>query len=443
MSQNYHKLYQNRLARGKWRDVPRPILINNWEATYFDFNEEKILEIAEKAKRLGIELFVLDDGWFGKRNSITTSLGDWESDYDKLPDGVEGLADKITDMGLKFGLWFEPEMVNKISLLYEKHPDWVIGTQKRNKSHGRGQFVLDFSNPQVIEYLDNKISKVLSHTKISYVKWDMNRNITEAYGSTLPGERQEEFFHRYILGVYDLYERLTRKFPDILFESCASGGGRFDPGMLYYAPQGWVSDDTDAVERLKIQYGTSLVYPVSSMGTHVSAVPNHQVSRVTDLKFRADVAYFGTFGYELNIIDLSMEEQTEIKEQVKFYKKYRELIQRGTFYRLLSPFENQGDTAWIIVSTDKKTAILGYYKVLANPNPGSQKIKLQGLDPGMEYICNRRKETYYGDELMNMGILLDTEFTGFSTRGADNLISYSGSDQGDFTSQIYLLQGDR
>lgn len=301
MSQTFHNLYRNHLMRGPYARKSRPILINNWEATYFDFTEESILNIATKAKELGVELFVLDDGWFGKRDNDTTSLGDWSDYLEKLPNGVAGLSEKINDLGLQFGLWFEPEMVNEISELYKSHPEWVIQTPNRKKSYGRNQFVLDFSREEVVNYIFETMCKTLDNAKISYIKWDMNRNITEAFSPSLNSHSQQEFFHRYILGVYDLYEKLTTRYPHILFESCASGGARFDPGMLYYAPQAWCSDDTDAVERLHIQYGTSLVYPIVSMGSHVAAIPNHQVDRKTNLSMRANVAFFGTFGYELDL----------------------------------------------------------------------------------------------------------------------------------------------
>ncbi len=440
MSQSLHHLFNNRLVRGKWRNRERPILLNNWEATYFNFKEETLLAIARKAKELGVELFVLDDGWFGKRDDDGSSLGDWHSDLQKLPDGVEGLSKKVEDMGLKFGLWFEPEMVNKASRLYEAHKDWVIQTPGRPMSQGRNQYVLDFSNAAVVDHIYEEIKGILEKSKISYMKWDMNRNITEAYSSALEGESQGEFFHRYILGVYDLYERLNQAFPDILFESCASGGARFDAGMLYYAPQGWASDDTDGAERIKIQYGTTMAYPVSSIGAHVSAVPNHQLKRWTSLSFRAHVAYFGAFGYELDPNKLSKEEQDEIKEQIRFYKSYRRLIQFGDFYRLKNPFENKGDSAWMVVSQDKRRAIVSWYKVLASSNPKLKKLLLTGLDPDMLYRCSRAGETYYGDELMNMGLLMDPEFTGTYVRSASVTKADSGTDQGDFTSHLYILE---
>ncbi|EOD00898.1 alpha-galactosidase [Caldisalinibacter kiritimatiensis] len=408
MSQTYHELYRTRLARGKWRDKVRPILINNWEATYFDFNEEKILEIANDSKELGVELFVLDDGWFGKRNDDTTSLGDWFVNKEKLPSGIKGLAEKIIEMGMEFGIWFEPEMVNKESELYKKHSDWVIKVPNRRMSHGRNQYVLDFSRKEVVDYIYEMMSSILREAPITYVKWDMNRNITEIWSKALPPERQGEVSHRYILGVYSLYERLTKEFPHILFESCASGGGRYDPGMLYYAPQTWTSDDTDAVERLKIQYGTSFVYPISSIGSHVSAVPNHQVGRITNIDMRGNVAYFGTFGYELDVTKLPQEEKEKIKEQIKFFKENRQLIQQGMFYRLISPFEgNSNITSWMVVSQDEKEALLGYYQVLAKPNEGFVNLKLTGLNPDYKYIIEGREGDYFGDELMNIGLILD------------------------------------
>ena len=338
LSQTYHKLYQKRLARGYWRDRPRPILINNWEATYFDFNEDKLVKIAQKAKECGVELFVLDDGWFGKRTSDTAGLGDWVPNTDLLPNGITGLSHRIEELGMKFGLWIEPEMTNMNSDLYRAHPDWILHVPGRHPSECRHQYVLNYSRPEVVDYIYNMLAKILTEGKVSYIKWDMNRYITECYSVALPADQQGEVFHRYILGVYSLYERLTTNFPHILFESCASGGARFDPGLLYYAPQGWTSDDSDAVERLKIQYGTSYCYPVSSMGSHVSVIPNHQVYRNTPLHTRANVAYFGTFGYELDLNKLAAEEQEEVKEQIKFMKQYREVIQFGTFYRLNSPF---------------------------------------------------------------------------------------------------------
>lgn len=432
MSQTYQTLYRTRLARGRWRDKERPVLINNWEATYFDFNEEKILTIAQTAKDLGVELFVLDDGWFGKRDNDKTSLGDWFTDKRKLPNGISGLATKITELGLKFGLWFEPEMVSKISELYQKHPDWIIHVPDRHRSHGRNQFVLDFSRKEVVDHIYEMMAAVLKEAPISYVKWDMNRYMTEIGSVALPADRQKEVSHRYILGVYDLYDRLTTNFPDVLFESCASGGARFDPGLLYYAPQAWTSDDTDAMERLKIQYGTSFVYPLSSMGAHVSAVPNHQVKRITSLETRASVAYFGMLGYELDVTKMTEDEKQCVKEQIAFYKENRRLIQNGTFYRLKSPFEGDGNvTAWMVVSEDQKEAIAGYYQVLARPNPGFSRLLLKGINEGLEYRLENTAGTYYGSTLMHAGILLTGEFSGIEAEGIKH--------GGDFTSRIFKL----
>lgn len=431
LSQTYHKLYQRRLARGYWRDKARPILINNWEATYFDFTEERIVEIAKKAKECGVELFVLDDGWFGQRSSDKAGLGDWVANRDRLPEGIEGLAERISSLGMKFGLWFEPEMVNKDSDLYRAHPDWILQTPERTNSHGRFQHVLDFSRKEVVDAIYEMMSKILGNAKISYVKWDMNRSITECFSAALPAARQGEVFHRYILGVYDLYERLTSRFPEILFESCASGGARFDPGILYYAPQGWTSDDTDAVERLKIQYGTSYCYPVSSMGSHVSVSPNHQLNRETPLYTRANVAYFGTFGYELDLNKLTEEEQKEVKEQIAFMKEYRELFQFGTFHRLSSPFENN-ITAWMSVSEDKKTAIVGWYRVLNPVNDSYTRLKLCGLLEDVEYTIEGQKGTFFGDELMNLGILTSDATSGEAQEG-----QFKGCD---FDSRLYILK---
>ncbi len=411
LSQSFHSLYQKRLARGYWRDRPRPILLNNWEATYFDFNEDLLVEIADRAKKCGVELFVLDDGWFGARRNDRAGLGDWTANKELLPDGISGLSKRIEALGMKFGLWFEPEMVNADSDLYRAHPDWILQMPGRRASLGRHQHVLDFSRKEVVDCIYNMMAALLREAKISYIKWDMNRYITECYCAALPADQQGEVFHRYILGVYDLYERLTREFPHVLFESCASGGARFDPGMLYYAPQAWTSDDTDAIERLKIQYGTSYCYPVSSMGSHVSAVPNHQLHRNTPLYTRANTAYFGTFGYELDLNKLTEDEREEVKKQIAFMKEYRGLIQFGTFYRLCSPFEGN-ITAWMVVSPDKKTAIIGWYKTLNQVNAPFSRIRLQGLDPELCYHLEGCSQTFYGDELMNAGLITSDSMCG-------------------------------
>lgn len=353
LSRTYHRLYRTRLCRGEFRDRKRPILINNWEATYFNFNADKIKEIAQAGKDLGLELFVLDDGWFGKRDNDDSSLGDWVEDRRKLPEGLGKLGEDITAMGMEFGLWFEPEMVSPESDLYREHPDWCLHVPGHKRTLARQQLVLDLSRKDVCDYIVDSVSSVLSSAPITYVKWDMNRNMTEIGSALLPAERQRETAHRYILGLYDVLERIVTRFPHILFESCSGGGGRYDPGMLYYMPQTWTSDDSDAIERLKIQYGTSMVYPASSMCAHVSAVPNHQVHRITPLETRGHVAMSGNFGYELDMTKLTETEREDIRKQVSEYKELRMLIQFGDFYRLLSPFEGN-QTAWMFVSDDKK-----------------------------------------------------------------------------------------
>lgn len=431
MSQVFHSLYQTRLARGYWRDKERPILINNWEATYFNFTQERLVSIAKKAKECGVELFVLDDGWFGKRNSDRAGLGDWVANPKRLSKGITGLAESIENLGMKFGLWFEPEMVNKDSDLYRAHPDWILSTPGRRESQGRYQYVLDFSRKEVVDCIYEMMAKILSEAKVSYIKWDMNRSITECYSIALPKERQGEVFHRYILGVYDLYERLTLKFPHVLFESCASGGGRFDPGMLYYAPQGWASDNSDAASRMEIQYGTSFCYPISSIGSHVSAVPNHQVFRTTPLHTRANVAYFGTFGYELDLNKLSNEELSKVKDQIAFMKQYRSVLQFGTFYRLLSPFEGNV-TCWMSVSKDQKTAIVGYYRMLNVANASYTRVRLEGLAPDLCYFNEQSGTWHYGDELMHLGLITTDATAG---QVPDGVIACT-----DFESRIYVLK---
>ncbi|MCR6112192.1 alpha-galactosidase [Bacillus sp. A301a_S52] len=412
MSNTFHKLYRTRLCRGEFRDKERPVLINNWEATYFDFNENKIMEIAEQSKELGIELFVLDDGWFGKRDDDFTSLGDWVVDKDKLPNGMKHLAEKVEAMDMQFGLWFEPEMISEESDLYRKHPDWCIHVPGRGRSTGRSQLILDLSREEVCQNIIDQLTDILSNAPISYVKWDMNRHMTEIGSAALPANRQRETAHRYMLGLYKIMEELTTAFPHILFESCSGGGGRFDPGMLYYMPQVWTSDNTDAISRLKIQYGTSLVYPISTMGAHVSAVPNHQVHRTTTLKTRGHVAMSGNFGYELDVTELKESERKQVSQQTAFYKKNRALIQFGDFYRLKSPF-NGNDAAWIFVSPNKEEAVFVYVTILAEPAPPFKKVKLAGLDESKSYYIEEINHDYNGDELMNIGLnipLLEGDF---------------------------------
>ncbi|UQS83091.1 alpha-galactosidase [Bombilactobacillus thymidiniphilus] len=412
LSQQLTDFYQQHLVNQQFAKKARPILINNWEATYFDFDEQKLLAFADQAKELGIELLVLDDGWFGHRDDDTTSLGDWFSDIRKLPQGVEHLAAKIHERGLQFGLWFEPEMISLDSQLYQAHPEWVIHVPGRKMTPSRHQYVLDLTQPQVVDCLFNMMCKVIKATQLDYIKWDMNRYITEFFSPAFPAQQQQELGHRYILGVYQLYAKLTQAFPAVLFESCASGGGRFDLGLMYYAPQAWTSDDTDAVERLKIQYGTSYGYALSMMGAHVSAVPNDQVGRQTSLDMRAKVAYFGDFGYELDITKLTATEVKQIKQQVAFYKKYRQLFQYGTFYRLQSPFTDDHNViSWQVVSADQKQAIAARYQLFNMPQSSEKRLYFRGLCPDWQYKINGYKEIYYGDELMNAGLILPVQQT--------------------------------
>lgn len=403
LSQQLGAFYAQHLINPHFAHQERPILINNWEATFMDFTEDKLMPIVERAKELGIEMFVLDDGWFGHRDDDRSSLGDWFVDEKKFNHGIAGFAKRVHDLDMKFGLWFEPEMISIDSKLYQTHPEWMIKTPGRGQTPGRHQFVLDMSRQEVVDYLFGLMSHIIQDAKLDYIKWDMNRNITEMYGADLPADQQLEFSHRYILGVYDLYDRLTKAFPDVLFESCASGGGRFDLGMMYYAPQAWCSDDTDAVERIKIQDGTSYGYTPSMWGAHVSAVPNDQVGRLTSIDMRAKVAYFGAFGYELDVTELSDEEQATIKQQVAFYKQYRKLFQFGTFYRLETPDTSDNVYGWETVSPDKQTAIGMRYQILNGANPAYIRYYFKGLDPERHYTVNDGSEVFSGAELMNAG----------------------------------------
>ncbi|MBQ3668584.1 MAG: alpha-galactosidase [Clostridia bacterium] len=411
MSAVYHRLYRSRLCRGYWRDRERPILINNWEATYFNFDHKKLLKIAKCAARAGIELFVLDDGWFGKRNDDTGYLGDWTPDTDKLPQGLGRLSEEINALGMMFGLWFEPEMVSPNSELYRAHPDWCLHVPGRRRTPARNQLILDMSRRDVQDYIIDAVGTVLSSAHINYVKWDMNRNFKEAGSDELLGGGEGELHHRYMLGVYRVMESLTKAFPEVLFEGCSGGGGRFDPGMLYYMPQIWTSDDSDAVERLKIQYGTSMCYPASAMGAHVSASPNHQVSRITPLATRADVALGGNFGYELDLTKLSEGELNEIARQVERQKQLRRTTLRGEFTRLLSPFRGNV-TAWMFADTER--LILCCYRVLARPNAAPFVIRLKNVPAGMYKLEDGRLMS--ANDLMNAGLIIDFPHGDFASR---------------------------
>lgn len=405
MSAIFHRLYRKRVCRGKFRDQERPVLLNSWEGMYFALSEEKLLGLADEAVKAGIELLVMDDGWFRGRNSDTTSLGDWVEDKEKFPNGIQNLAKKVREKGLEFGIWFEPEMISYESELYKQHSDWVIKSHCYSPIQSRNQLVLDLSNPKVCEYLTEAISEILKDGNITYVKWDMNRHLTDLGSTFLDRESQGELSHRYVLGLYSILEQLTESFPDVLFEGCSSGGGRFDAGMLYYMPQTWTSDNTDAVCRLKIQHGTSLLFPAISMGAHVSAVPNHQVGRTTSLETRYLVAAAGNLGYELDLKKLSQGELEQIKKQIVQYKRLRRTVQFGEYYRLADPFtENQA--AWNFVSEDGKQVIFSHVQILARSAYRIPTLRLRGLDPKAEYKNTETKEVFGGDELMYAGITI-------------------------------------
>lgn len=398
-SQNF---VRHHICRGSFSHKPRPILINNWEATYFDFTEKKIFELAQVAKEAGIELFVLDDGWFGQRDSDNSSLGDWFENKTKLPNGLDGLAKSITDLGMAFGLWVEPEMISENSELYRKHPDWAIQIKDRSHTYSRGQLVLNLAKKEVCDYVISAVSKILHSANISYVKWDMNRNITnipEDYSNA----NRDEFFHRYILGLYRILEELQSAFPDVLFESCSGGGGRYDLGMLSYMPQTWTSDNTDAISRISIQEGTSLIFPAITMGAHVSAVPNHQVGRLTPMETRANMAMLGNLGYELDLTLLSSDDLKQITSQVRTYKKIRDTVQFGDYYRLQ---KTTNYAAYNYVNQDQTQVVFTFVKILSQPEAPLIQIKLKGLNPNFKYYSEELEAAFYGDELMNIGLTI-------------------------------------
>lgn len=405
LSHSFHKVIREHVCRGEYKLAERPVLINNWEATYFDFDEEKIYKIAEQAAKLGVDMLVLDDGWFGKRDSDTTGLGDWFVNEQKLHGGLKKLVDRITALGMRFGIWFEPEMVSEDSELYRKHPDWAIKIPGRDPIRSRFQLVLDMTNPEVGEYLFNSISDILKSADISYVKWDFNRHITDWYTPTLSAENQLEMSHRYILGLYELLERLTTAFPHVLFEGCSGGGGRFDAGMLYYTPQIWCSDDTDAYERTRIQYGTSFFYPISAVGSHISAVPNHQTGRSTPLETRAVTAMAGSFGYELDLNLLSDDEKAAVTAQINRFKKYGALIHNGKYYRLSDPFADKF-AAWGFVSDDKSEVLIHGMILRTEPSVTQYRVVLRGLDPVKKYRLEGSDIVVSGAALMQGGFLL-------------------------------------
>ena len=403
LSQNYHKAIRYHICRGKYKTARRPILINNWEATYFNFNTEKLLDIAREAKKLGVEMLVMDDGWFGKREDDVSGLGDWFVNEKKLGGKLKELVDGVNEIGLKFGIWFEPEMISEDSDLYRAHPDWALQIPGRAPTRGRQQLVLDFSREDVRTCIFDQMCAILESSNIEYVKWDANRHLTDVWSALLPAERQGEVFHRFILGLYDFLEKITQRFPNVLFEGCSGGGGRFDAGMMYYHPQIWCSDDTDAVERLEIQYGTSFAYPVSTMGAHVSVCPNHQTGRSVSMKTRGVVAMAGTFGYELDITKLSEEDKQTVKEQIEEFKKYYDLIQNGDYYRLTDDGRKSPFVAWEFVSADKKEALLNVVVLRTKANPIFHTVYARGLEADRLYQIDGSQEKFSGAVLMNGG----------------------------------------
>lgn len=404
MTRTFHDLYRNHLIRGKYRDRKRPVLINSWEATYFDFDTEKLLSIAREAAKLGIEMLVMDDGWFGNRNDDNSSLGDWYVNEKKIKGGLKYLVDEVNKLGLEFGIWFEPEMISPDSDLYRAHPNWCIHVPNRTPVLCRNQYVLDLTNDEVVEYVYSRLRDILSSANITYVKWDMNRQLSDVGSSFMPKEKQGEIMHRYVLAVYKLLDRLTTEFPHILIEGCAGGGGRFDPGILYYCPQIWCSDNTDAIERLAIQHGTAMVYPLSTIGAHVSDCPNHIVGRTTPFETRGYVALAGTFGYELDVTRISEDDRKLIPEQIEMYHKYNDLIRTGDYYRIANYGDNHLYDCWSVVAKDKSEVLVTYIQVLQRPNSRSRRIKLKGLDENALYRDTETNRLYSGSALMYAGL---------------------------------------
>ncbi len=402
MSRQYHRAIREHLIQDPLRGQRRPVLINNWEATYFNFTADKLVDFAKTAAPLGIELLVMDDGWFGKRDDDNSGLGDWSVNTEKLPGGLEALVPRIQELGMKFGIWIEPEMVNEDSCLYREHPDWALTIPGRAPTRCRNQLVLDFSRAEVRQHIYKQIKAVLSSADIAYVKWDMNRSLTDVWSAALPAQCQGEVFHRYVLGVYEMLDWLRRDFPHILIEGCAGGGGRFDAGMLYYTPQIWCSDNTDAIDRLRIQYGTSFCYPVSAVGSHVSAVPNEANGRTTPIRTRGVVAMSGTFGYEMDPNQTTQEEKEVIREQVAFFKEHYNLIQQGDYYRLTDPFQNGPYTAWAHVAPDGREALVSLVFTSLRAAQPFRVLKLKGLNPQLTYQING-EGSWPGDVLMCAG----------------------------------------
>jgi alpha-galactosidase len=424
----FHRIIRENICPGEFRDIKRPVLMNNWEGTYFDFDDDKIMEIADSAKEAGCEMLVLDDGWFGARNDDHAGLGDWVVNRNKIKKGMDKIADHVESLGMKFGLWFEPEMVNEDSELYRAHPDWALTDPDRKPVMARDQLVLDMSRSEVVDYLYESISKILNSAKISYVKWDFNRSLANVFSRALPADRQGEVAHRFVLGSYSLMERLRESFPDVMIEGCSGGGGRFDAGIMFYSPQIWCSDNTEAINRLKIQKGTSYGYPISTIGSHVSASPNHQTGREVPLMTRAIVAMAGTFGYELDPRLLSAQEKAMIRDQIKTFNRYYDLIQKGRYLRLSDEQDEQYYTSWGFVSGDRSEALVSLVVTDVRANPEVVYVRLRGLDPDAMYEVDNcisscaevpengaysqktEGEIYSGAALMNAGYAFDPMF---------------------------------
>ncbi|MDE7050102.1 MAG: alpha-galactosidase [Lactobacillus sp.] len=424
-----HRFVQEHVIEQKWFLKKRPIVINNWEATYFDFNEKKLLSLAQDAKELGIECFVLDDGWFGERNNDHSSLGNWKVNRKKFPKGLKHFSGQIHNLGMQFGLWFEPEMVSADAPIYQEHPDWVVRHSYSRFSIGRNQYVLDFSNPAVVENIFQQMCLVIDETKLDFIKWDMNRHITEAYSPYLAEHNrpQGEFYYRYICGVYDLYRKLEEKYPNVLIEGCASGGGRFDLGILFYSPQIWPSDDSDAAERLDILTGTLLAYPMSTFSNHVSAVPNDQLKRITSLDFRQDLNSFGPLGYELDLTKLSSEEKLKIKSHIKWYKNHRNILVFGEFNQLLPIGDDKNIYAWSMSASDEQ--VVAFYRKLARPNETlDHYLPLKNINLDNQYLLNKT-ERLSGSFLNNIGLRLPYQLNGWNQAMAEVA--------GDFQSYLY------
>ena len=403
MSRQFHRAIRAHLLRDVWQNRRKPVLVNSWEAFYFDYDHERLLRFAKESAALGVELFVLDDGWFGHRDDDSSSLGDWWVNEKKLPGGLGALTAEINQLGMEFGLWVEPEMVSEDSCLYREHPDWVLNPSDRPCTRGRYQLVLDYTREEVRDYIFQALQKLLDNANVSYLKWDMNRALTQVWSAALPAERQGEVYHRFVLGVYDLLERVRQANPNTLIEGCSGGGGRFDMGMLYYTPQIWCSDNTDAIDRLSIQYGTSFAYPPSTMGAHVSVVPNEQTGRSVPMETRATVAMSGTFGYELDLGALPDQEKAMVVQQIQAYKESYDLIQTGDYYRLSAPTPDGAPTAWLHVSTDRRTALLCVVAGQTHAGPPFRQVKLRGLDPTLQYRLTGDDTPWPGDVLMQAG----------------------------------------